>query len=237
MGRPAARLGDMTVHGGSITTGSNDVYFGNAKAARILDIHACPKQTPGTPPVPHIGGPITEGCPTVLINGRPAARQGHKASCAGPRDEINTGFAHVLIDEVNTVSAGEDAKDIQRAVLEIAELESQIDQLERRAEQRRQLARDAESQTCEPETGGLNPLDGSRDEWTAGDWAQFTAGSTFDPVDGAECMGGEAARDNFNREADEFDAEAGELRERRDTIRTRHNIPEAEQEDRSEEPG
>ena len=31
-------------------------------------MHACPMVTPGTPPVPHVGGPILPaGCPTVLI--------------------------------------------------------------------------------------------------------------------------------------------------------------------------
>jgi uncharacterized Zn-binding protein involved in type VI secretion len=224
MGKPAARIGDMTVHGGSITTGSINVYIGNANAARILDMHSCPMQTPGTPPVPHVGGPIIEGCPTVLINGRAIARQGHMASCAGPPDEIKTGFPTVLIDEVNTVLAGEEAEEIQEVVQEIAELDAQINDLERRAEQRRQLARDAESQTGQPETMGLDPLDGSRDEWTWREWAIFIAGSTFDPVDSREAAGGEMARDDFNREADEFDGQAQELRGRRDVLRTRLNI-------------
>jgi hypothetical protein len=37
-------------------------------AARIGDMHVCPMVTPGLPPIPHVGGPITgPGCPTVLI--------------------------------------------------------------------------------------------------------------------------------------------------------------------------
>ena len=39
-------------------------------AARIGDNHVCPMQTPGTPPIPHVGGPITgPGVPNVLIGG------------------------------------------------------------------------------------------------------------------------------------------------------------------------
>lgn len=39
-------------------------------AARVGDMHTCLMQTPGTPPVPHVGGPITgPGVPTVLIGG------------------------------------------------------------------------------------------------------------------------------------------------------------------------
>ena len=46
-------------------------------AARVTDMHTCPMVTPGTPPVPHVGGPILPaGCPTVLIGFMPAARVG-----------------------------------------------------------------------------------------------------------------------------------------------------------------
>ena len=46
-------------------------------AARVSDMHNCPVVTPGTPPVPHIGGPVTgTGCVTVLIGGMPAATAG-----------------------------------------------------------------------------------------------------------------------------------------------------------------
>lgn len=44
-------------------------------AARLTDFHACPMVTPGVPPVPHVGGPVSgPGAPTVLIGGLPAAR-------------------------------------------------------------------------------------------------------------------------------------------------------------------
>ena len=37
-------------------------------AARLTDMHACPMQTPGLPPIPHVGGPVI-GLPTVIIGG------------------------------------------------------------------------------------------------------------------------------------------------------------------------
>ena len=46
-------------------------------AARLTDMHTCPMQTPGLPPVPHVGGPIVgPGVPTVLIGKLPAAVMG-----------------------------------------------------------------------------------------------------------------------------------------------------------------
>ena len=42
-------------------------------AARVTDMHTCPKVEPG--PVPHVGGPVLPaGEPTVLIGFMPAAR-------------------------------------------------------------------------------------------------------------------------------------------------------------------
>lgn len=67
-------------------------------AARLTDFHECPKETPGVPPVPHVGGPITgPGEPTVLIGKLPAARVGDMLVCVGPPDEIVKGSATVLI--------------------------------------------------------------------------------------------------------------------------------------------
>ena len=74
------------------------VIVSNAQpAARIGDMHVCPLVTPGVPPIPHVGGPITTGCSTVLIGGMPAARMGDLASCNGPTDVIVTGSYSVLI--------------------------------------------------------------------------------------------------------------------------------------------
>ena len=67
-------------------------------AARVSDMHTCPMVTPGTPPIPHVGGPILPaGCPTVLIGGLPAARVGDMATCVGPPDSIIKGSSSVFI--------------------------------------------------------------------------------------------------------------------------------------------
>jgi len=67
-------------------------------AARVGDMHTCPMVTPGTPPVPHVGGPITgPGIPTVLICGQPAAVLGDMCTCVGPPDTIALGSAGVMI--------------------------------------------------------------------------------------------------------------------------------------------
>ncbi len=63
-------------------------------AARIGDMHVCPMVT-GV--VPHVGGPIAIGYPTVLIGMMPAARATDMAVCAGPPDMIATGSATVMI--------------------------------------------------------------------------------------------------------------------------------------------
>ena len=67
-------------------------------AARVGDMHVCPMVTPGTPPIPHVGGPITgPGVPTVLIGGMPAAVMGDMCVCTGPPDTIILGSTGVLI--------------------------------------------------------------------------------------------------------------------------------------------
>lgn len=67
-------------------------------AARVTDAHTCPASTPGTPPVPHVGGPVTgPGVATVLIGGLPAAVVGDHVVCAGPPDVIVQGSGSVLI--------------------------------------------------------------------------------------------------------------------------------------------
>ncbi len=67
-------------------------------AARIKDMHACPMQTPGLPPIPHVGGPIIgPGAPSVLIGSLPAALLGDMMVCVGPPDTISTGSSTVMI--------------------------------------------------------------------------------------------------------------------------------------------
>ena len=54
--------------------------------------------TPGTPPVPHVGGPILPpGVPTVMIGGMPAATVGSMCTCVGPPDSIVQGSMKVMI--------------------------------------------------------------------------------------------------------------------------------------------
>lgn len=67
-------------------------------AARISDMHVCPMVTPGTPPVPHVGGPVSMGAATVLIGMMPAARMGDTCVCVGPPDVISGASATVSIE-------------------------------------------------------------------------------------------------------------------------------------------
>jgi uncharacterized Zn-binding protein involved in type VI secretion len=93
-GMPAARLGDMTVHGGALMVGCPTVLIGGQPAARVQDNHACPLVT-GV--VPHVGGPVAKGSLTVTIGGMPAARAGDVVTCSGPPDAIAMGAPNVLI--------------------------------------------------------------------------------------------------------------------------------------------
>ena len=63
--------------------------------ARIGDMHVCPAINPG--PVPHVGGPIITGFPTVLVGNMPSARVGDIAACTGPPDTIVKGSSGVFI--------------------------------------------------------------------------------------------------------------------------------------------
>jgi len=66
-------------------------------AARVGDMHVCPMVTPGTPPIPHVGGPVIPPCAvTVLIGGIPAARVGDMCVCVGPPDVIAVGSFTVI---------------------------------------------------------------------------------------------------------------------------------------------
>lgn len=77
-------------------------------AARLTDMHTCPMLTPGVPPIPHVGGPITgPGCPTVLISKLPAARVGDLLTCVGPPDTIVKGSATVLIGGMPAARIGD----------------------------------------------------------------------------------------------------------------------------------
>ena len=68
-------------------------------AARLTDMHTCPMQTPGLPPIPHVGGPVIGPCvPTVLIGGLPAAVVGDNLVSVGPPDTIVKGSSTVMIN-------------------------------------------------------------------------------------------------------------------------------------------
>jgi len=91
---PAARIGDMTAHGGTIVVGFPTVLIGGKPAARIGDNHVCPMVT-GI--VPHVGGPIILGAFNVLVGGVPQARVSDMAVCVGPPDTITIGESTVLV--------------------------------------------------------------------------------------------------------------------------------------------
>ncbi|WP_207429029.1 PAAR domain-containing protein [Pedobacter sp. SYSU D00535] len=77
-------------------------------AARITDFHHCPMQSPGNPPIPHVGGPIVgPGAPTVLIGGLPAARVGDTLVCVGPPDAIVSGSSTVMIGGMPAARMGD----------------------------------------------------------------------------------------------------------------------------------
>lgn len=74
-------------------------------AARITDMHTCPKVEPG--PVPHVGGPVILGEPTVRIGFMPAARVGDSLVCVGPPDEVSQGEPTVLINKKPAARVGD----------------------------------------------------------------------------------------------------------------------------------
>ena len=97
MGLPAARVGDTTSHGTPLSPGpgSTTVLIGGKPAWRATtDFHTCPLVS-GT--VPHVGGMVTMGSTTVLINNLPAARQGDMIVESGPPNSIAMGEPKVLI--------------------------------------------------------------------------------------------------------------------------------------------
>src|SRR5450432_1593693 len=77
-------------------------------AARLTDMHVCPMVTPGLPPIPHVGGPITgPGCPTVLIGSMPAAVMGDMCVCVGPPSTIIMGSTGVFFGKMPAARMGD----------------------------------------------------------------------------------------------------------------------------------
>lgn len=100
MSRPAARLGDPMAHGGTISSGCPTVLIGGQPAARLLDAHVCPMQTPmppPVPPIPHVGTVIVFGSLTVIVGMMPQARMGDPGVCIGPPNSVAMGCPTVLV--------------------------------------------------------------------------------------------------------------------------------------------
>lgn len=73
-------------------------------AARLSDMHTCP-MCDG--PVPHVGGPIIMGAPTVLIGSLPAARVTDPLVCVGPPDMIALGSFTVFTTSLPAARLGD----------------------------------------------------------------------------------------------------------------------------------
>jgi len=98
MASPAARLGDLTLHGSPLGPGPGclNVQIGGMPAWRaVIDTHGCPLSSPN----PHGIGAVTRGSATVLIGGQQAARQGDQILEAGSPapNAIASGAFNVLI--------------------------------------------------------------------------------------------------------------------------------------------
>jgi uncharacterized Zn-binding protein involved in type VI secretion len=77
-------------------------------ASRVSDMHACPMATPGTPPIPHVGGPILPPCSVNVLTGKlPQARTTDMATCVGPPDTIVKGSTTVFVNKLMAVRIGD----------------------------------------------------------------------------------------------------------------------------------
>lgn len=87
MGKPVARLGDTSSHGGSIVSASSTFDLMGVPVARVGDTFACPRHGKQT---------IVTGSPTHTDNGKPLAHVGSKVSCGAT---ITTGCATFTIGD------------------------------------------------------------------------------------------------------------------------------------------
>ncbi len=93
----AARVSDSTSHGTPLSPGpgSSNVLIGGLPAWRATsDFHMCPLFNG---PAPHVGGVVSVGSTTVLINNFPAVRQGDMITEAAPPNSIVAGAPTVQI--------------------------------------------------------------------------------------------------------------------------------------------
>ena len=74
MGRPFIVLGDKTDHGGEVIEASGVSGTHGKGIARVGDKVTCPKRGHGTTV-------IVTGDPTMIIDGKAAARHGDKTAC------------------------------------------------------------------------------------------------------------------------------------------------------------
>ncbi|MCP5380377.1 MAG: PAAR domain-containing protein [Novosphingobium sp.] len=63
--------------------------------------------TPGTPPVPHVGGPVVKGSFNVLTGKIPQARVTDQCVCVGPPDVIVKGSPTVLVNKLPAARLGD----------------------------------------------------------------------------------------------------------------------------------
>ena len=74
MGRPFIVLGDKTDHGGTVIEASGVTDTQGKRIARVGDQVTCSIRNHGTTV-------IVSGDPTMIIDGKPAARHGDKCAC------------------------------------------------------------------------------------------------------------------------------------------------------------
>jgi uncharacterized Zn-binding protein involved in type VI secretion len=70
-------------------------------------MHVCPMATPGTPPIPHVGGPINSGYPLVFVGKMLCARLSDMAICVGPPDMIVKGSSTVMVGKMPCARIGD----------------------------------------------------------------------------------------------------------------------------------
>jgi uncharacterized Zn-binding protein involved in type VI secretion len=86
----AVRQTDVTSHGGTVTSGSPNVFVNGKPMAKVGSAQSCP--LPG-----HVGGTITSGSASVRVNGVPAAKVGSSATCVGSTTVITGGSPNVSL--------------------------------------------------------------------------------------------------------------------------------------------
>lgn len=82
--------------------------FIDPPAARLTDFQQDPMVTPQIPPIPHVGGPVTEpSSPSVPIGELPAAKIGDELVTVGPPDPMVKGSSTVEVDGMPAARMGD----------------------------------------------------------------------------------------------------------------------------------